>query len=884
MTPGPCKSPLNFAYSGDSITFDDKAFDFAPGNAAVGLVGLNGFRTADVNGDGFDDLLYRKAAFGPTPQAGWDYRSPTARISATRRAPAFPRPPTTQNSGREFVNLDRNDTVDALIPTPTSYQIGRGNTDGTFTVTNLDTVFAPGGLPLTNKVVGIGDLNGDGLPDLLIRDNCLPSAAGIWCRWATALNVPQSWSISFGMDAMDFRWSSDPCIPYPGDTTGQLTNCPQTQAGDPAFVADIDGNGQNELIVPIRKLSTEPFGRNPNNGYSLEMRALGFPIATSSTIRRTGLSSKQMFRYFVDVNGDGLADAVQFDSQSGSFSVAMNVGGSYAAPVTAAVSPKAIAALALPNNIRVGDFNDDGLEDIYLISADILLQSDGQLGFVEKSLQLPAGDDSCMSTMCPSYAHRQWDQMLDFNGDGLVDFVQMRGGKTHVLQRVGPQVGLLQQITGGPLTPEVRFVYKSVPEVHTAETCSYPQNCLHKGMWLVSELGVKANVSDQSYPGGFNILHYRYSGGRFDVRGRGWLGFAGRTIVDDQTGTTTTTTYDNTTRLADPTSTAYHYPGAFRPVQEVSQVDGRTARENTGKVWRSTTDYKYQDLIDAGCTSPCVLHSNVSEVRFTQAEATIQGQNTGPFTPVKSRRDTYTYNLYGLVTDQVTETFEGGFAVDGTPPAAAKVKKLEIKRVPTLPDAANWLIRRYDRIMATSTEPARPAVAASATDPAQPAVPEQAVTRTTSYSWQPGTAAVSKIEVEPGDHPDPTLHNVTDFLRDPTGNTKEVSTHADDGNGQVTRSLQIAWDTLDQTFPRQITHPAIHCLPLAAVVESHCRNVAQQVENYYYHAGLGLLAARADPNGLWTTVQFDRFGRRARSTRLLPPTFPSTTRSRPPAI
>jgi RHS repeat-associated protein len=857
LTPGPCKSPLNFAYSGDSITFDDKTFNFVPGNGT----GLNGFRTADVNGDGFDDLLYRMVGAGPAAQSTWDYRLSDGQKFGNEKLTGISAAPDTAELGAVFVNLDRNDTVDALIPTPTSYEIGLGNTDGTFTVSNLDTFFDPTGMPRLNRVVGIGDLNGDGFPDLFLRDNCFPSLAGTWCRWATALNVSQSGSMSFGMKAMHFRWSDDPCTPVPTDPTGQVTNCPQTQPGDPAFVVDIDGNGQNELIVPIRKLATELVGRNPNNSYSLEMRALSFPIGTSSTVKRSGLSSKQTARYFVDVNGDGLADAVQFDAETKLLSVAMNVGGSYGAPVTAPVSAKAIAALARPNNVRVGDFNDDGLEDLYLVSADILLQSDGELGFVEKSLQLPVGDDSCLSADCPAYTHRQWDQTLDFNGDGLADFVQVRDGKTHVLQRVGPQAGLLQQITGGPMTPEIRFVYKSTPNVHTAATCSYPQNCLRKGMWLVSEFGVKADVTDKTYPAGFNTLQYRYSGGRFDVRG-GWLGFASRTIVDDQTGTTTTTTYDNTTRQPDPTSSAYHYPGAFRPVQEVIQVNARTANENVGKVWQSTTDYKYQDQIDPGCQSPCVLHSIVSEVRVGQAEATAQGQNTGAFTPVKSRRDTFAYNLYGLVTDQVTETFEGGFSADGTLPVAAKVKKLEIKRTPIQPDPDNWLVRRYDRITTTSTEPARAPVAASPTEPARPDVPEQIVARTTLYSWQPGTTAISRMEVEPSDHPDPTLHNITNFLRDPTGNTKEVRTQANDGNGQTMRSLQIAWDTLDQTFPRQITHPGIHCLPQAVVVKPHiCHDVVQQAENYFYHAGLGLLAAHADPNGLWTTMQFDRFGR-----------------------
>jgi RHS repeat-associated protein len=859
----PCKSPLNFGYSGNSISFDDKPFDFVPTNLSLGL---NGFRTADVNGDGFDDLLYRTPDLSSVSHSGWNYRLSDGQNFSDEKNTGVPAIPDTGGFGAGFVNLDRNETVDALIPTPASYQIARGNTDGTFTLSNLDTVFAPSVLPTSARIAGIGDLNGDSLPDLFLRNNCLPTgAAGIWCRWAVALNVPQSQSISFGMDAMDFRWSSALCEPT---DTGQVTNCPQSQPDDPAFVADIDGNGQNELIVPIRKLDSEMYGRDPSSAYSLEMRALGFPIGTSSTVRHTGLSSKQMPRIFMDVNGDGLSDAVQLDVESGTLSVAMNEGGSYGQPQAAAVSAKAIAAFSLPNNIRIGDFNDDGLEDIYLVSGDILLQSDGQLGFVEKSLQyFPAGDDSCAAASCPGYAHRGWDQTLDFNGDGLIDFVQLREGRTHVLQRVGPFPGLLQQITGGPLTPEVRFDYKSTPDIHTPGTCVYPQNCLRKGMWLVSEVGVKADVSDQTYPAGFNVVHYRYNSGRFDVRGRGWLGFAGRTMVDDQTGTTTTTTYDNISQIADTNTSAYRYPGAFRPIQELTQVDARKPTETAGKIWQSTTNYKYQDQIDPGSCGPCILHSLLTEVRVTQAEATATGQTIGAFVPVKSRLNTYAYNLYGLVTDEVTQAFEGGFSADGTPPATAKVKKLEITRVATQPDSGSWLIRRYDRVTATSTEPARDAVAASLTEPSRPAVPEKVVTRTTQFTWQPGTTAVATIEVEPGSPPDPTLHNVTTFIRDPTGNPTEIKTQADSGNAQTIRAVQIGWDTLDQTFPHQVTNPAIHCRrePGTGINHQSCHDLNARTETLYYHAGLGKLAVRTDVNGLTTVVEYDRFGR----TRLI---------------
>ena len=88
-----------------------------------------------------------------------------------------------------------------------------------------------------------------------------------------------------------------------------------------------------------------------------------------------------------------------------------------------------------------------------------------------------------------------------------------------------------------------------------------------------------------------------------------------------------------------------------------------------------------------------------------------------------------------------------------------------------------------------------------------------------------------------------SLHSVTDVHRDTRGNTRTITTTADDGTGLKTRSNSMVWDSLDETFPYQLT------------------NAAQQVKTVYYHAGLGVLAAVNDANGLSTVLRFDGFGR-----------------------
>ena len=836
-----CLSPLRFGYSGNGpVAYTDKLLPISPVSGSAFVPGFDGFRTADVNGDGFDDVLYRKVQ-------GWAYRlSDGVGLGAERTTGILPYPDD-PGLGMSLVDLDRNQTADALVPLGgTSYAILRG-LGGSLQGSVLPNIFTPGtgaSGPSLSRVVAVADFNGDTLPDLAVRHACRgarpltpPAAAGYTaCRWGVALNQSTSAKIDFA-SAMDFRWTDAPCteptdVGWPGPVNA-YENCAEAPLDDPAFVLDVDRNGENELIVPVRRGPREEFFRQPD--YSVELKALGFPIPSASALRPTGLSSRQMQRLFLDVNGDALPDAAAIDG--GQLSIAMNVGGTFEAPNVVAVS----AALSLPNELRVGDFNDDGLEDIYLVSSHTVLQSNGQLGFIPKTLPIPAGEDSCTISVCPDFARRKWDQLLDFNGDGLTDVLQMRGGQAHLLQRIGPAPGLLETVTGGPLQPKVRFSYKpsALPEIHTPTGCGYPQVCLRKGMWLVSEVGVKANVTAQFYPDGFNRTLYTYAGGRFDVRGRGWLGFSQRVTIDAQTGAKTTTTMDNgwaQARLSNPA--IYRYPGAFRTLREVVVVDDRPNHTGSGKVHRWTTEYEYQDRF-VGPVATSVLVAT----RQTYEEAHNETGTVSSFTPVSSRRSTFDVNQYGLVTKQSSETFAGGFTATNTVPPGAEVTRLQITRNPMPIDQLNWLVRRYDRVAVTSTEPPRAAVPASATEPARPAVPKRSVTRISALRWKPGTSSIERVTVEPDHAGDRSLFSVTELEYEPTGNVSAIRTEASSGAKKTKRLTRIRWDTLDQTLI------------------SRREDSLKHAETLVYYAGLGQLFSATDANGLETTIRRDRFGR-----------------------
>ena len=869
----PCKAPVSLSYSGVSIEFDDQPLPFVPTSFNYGQTySWDGFYVADFNGDGFDDLLYRRInvpastakamldtdASSVVP-AYWNLLLSDGHGIVNTVVAAFEARSDTQALFTGFVDLDRNQMVDAIIPSVTGevyhqykeYAIARTGDDGYVhsTILPVETYSDPQHfLSGMERIAAIGDLNGDGLPDLAITYG---SDGGTY-RWGVALNSSNQHVIQFTSPPMDFHTTPGPCrgTPPPSGSSVYI-NCPlaNENAADPAFIVDIDGNGQNELVVPVGVQPGETPFRGTESfsfwGYNLELKALGFPLGQPSTELRTGLSSIQEPRVFIDVNGDGLPDSVSVDA-AGRLWVAMNRGGSYDAPVQASVSVTAQLALQLPNEIRIGDFNNDGLEDIYLVSKGILLQADGNLGFVEKSLDVPVGDDNCTTADCPKFARRRWDQTLDVNGDGLIDLLQVREGQTHVLQRKGPAPALLQAVTGGPLTPEVRFVYKAAPEVQLAGSCTFPQNCLRKGMWLAAEMAIKADVLSNTYPEGFNRVLYKYENGRFDLRGRGWLGFGKRIETNEQTGETITTEFDNTTTLADSTLTTYRYPGVFRPIRQVSVTDTRLPSEHEGTIRRTTTQYGYHDqFVTTPSNCPCISSSTISEVRTTDEEALAENDDITGFSPFRSTKHSYDYNSYGLIINEIDETFEGGFNDDGTPAVPPdRINSLRITWVPDSVDGDNWLVQRFNKMTLTSTEPGHDAVAASTVEPPRPAVPEQTVTRTLAIEWLPNTNSIARVTTEPDSAlTDPTLNNVVEFFRDALGNVRQIDATVRDANGpDPTRTLRIDWDTLDETTPYRVM------------------DAAQHLTTTYYHAGLGLAAVWDDVNSLRTTVKFDSVG------------------------
>src|SRR5664279_4008058 len=106
-------------------------------------------------------------------------------------------------------------------------------------------------------------------------------------------------------------------------------------------------------------------------------------------------------------------------------------------------------------------------------------------------------------------------QILDANGDGLADIVQVENGEIVLYVRQGQQPGLLNSITDG-LGNATKVEYRPItdPNVHEragAADCSWPQNCYVRGKWIV-----KTHTLAKGTPVETQFSH-TYKGAREDV-------------------------------------------------------------------------------------------------------------------------------------------------------------------------------------------------------------------------------------------------------------------------------------------------------------------------------------------------------------------------------
>ncbi|KYG00646.1 hypothetical protein BE21_57205 [Sorangium cellulosum] len=281
---------------------------------------------------------------------------------------------------------------------------------------------------------------------------------------------------------------------------------------------------------------------------------------------------------FLDVNGDGLPDAVQTGLPDRQLRTYVNTGDGFAAAVNSLpelwLEADRFANLAVPI-----DWNDDGRQDLLMPMAEpggvpawMILESTGRVGdgtFTLVDSHLPV--EPLMLDSEVTLAHAQAPRVTDLNGDGVQDVLMSVGRFFRIFPNLLKDEDLLASVTDGMSSldpddpgflPSVTITYSHLSSPHAwdglsplpdeqkiynpmenavEEECAYPLRCA---------LGPRAVVSGYTLNNGANAerrFEVAYRNGRYHRLGRGFLGFGKRIVHDLDTGSGTVEFYDNVT-------------------------------------------------------------------------------------------------------------------------------------------------------------------------------------------------------------------------------------------------------------------------------------------------------------------------------------------------
>ncbi|RKH51520.1 hypothetical protein D7Y23_09855 [Corallococcus sp. AB050B] len=811
---GKCKRPMTFEWTQPTNTFTTVNTGITEASITPEFAIL---QPGDVNGDGRDDLIYRAPA-STQYSYKWRVASSTGTSFTAPVDTALPEACGSNTDGEDGRWFDFN--LDGLL------DVSIVKKDGCYVTpprTMMNYVGGSSGFSLTGPGPAgrmfLADLDGNGLmnPVQITMDG--PNGH------------PQ---LSFRPIIQGTLWAFQP-ITIANEWHDFIH-----------YAVNLDGLSRSSLLMERKLVDSRGFVTPASNRlWALERRTGGY-VKTETTLLLPGIDEKLYL--FADINGDGLPDAIVNKADGGDIEIMMNTGNGFAAPVAQVLPAYAkLSSWTYDNGVRVLDYNHDGRQDLLLMDkkgADrahfVLLLSNGTSFEPQPLMGIPVSDEA-------GARRNQLSRVLDMNGDGLADFVQPVNGQLVLYRQDGQLPGLLKGVKDS-MNSGTTFTYKPISDttVHARGTnCGYPTACARQGQWVVAESQTDAG---EGHPA--RIKRYFYEDGRFDVTGRGWLGFKAVTVQDVQAGSETRTEYDVTTRVDT------FYPYATTPVRERVRIqfDGRTTERER--------EIHYNSMLRGGTVSGTKVLS-IFPANGTETErdyATVAGPGAASAF-VRTTQTSWNYDdTYGNLTDK-TQSTVGGDQV---------AWHAEYSNSPS-----NWLVGLPTLVTESST------------------VNGQTVTRRKSMTYEPGTGYLQSETSEPGD---PDLEQTTTFVRTPEGLASQVIRS---GAGILTpRVTRFTYDSVDCVFPASITNAAGHVTEfayhpgtgvLAAVRDE------RGVETRWQYDGFGRLRKKDAPDqsdtevhytqlitgslyktrvttsvagGQTVTVDYDRLGRSVRSTRL----------------
>ncbi|XXT24117.1 SpvB/TcaC N-terminal domain-containing protein [Sorangium sp. So ce429] len=601
---GVCKPPTRFQYSHAKPGFERLATD-----VDKPISRLASLMVFDVDGDGLDDLVVPDSdAALSTPSnpitAWWAARNLGPRASPAYLAPtelafleewpfvadpAGPSDPAIlQPELGTVLDYDDDGRMDVLLhdvyDAKTTWHVLLSRPDWTFALhdTGIRRPFplgvkpAPPSLSSPGASMHLADLDGDGAADLIqCEDHDREGQAPI--------PVSPAWAVHLWRPARD---ATPAGFNAAGESIALLTGYP---CDTEVHTLDVDADSKIDLIVP----SLLRFGDGTvlvGSSYDAIMRRGDGRWEVIDTKLPVVWSGGRVV--FLDVNGDGLPDAVESGTDDHQLTTYFNTGPTFVASPFRSVDAISFGDLFgfpdqdvfFPLAVPL-DFNADGRQDLLmpmppgmllggsdaLPSWAILLATGDRAGpafrLVDAQVPFEARLGDAITLADPRGARTG-----DVNGDGAQDVILSLGGVFNVFQNRSADQDLLVAISDGMnaheptepgFVPNVSISYGHLtdasvtsgdaaedpargsplylPRSGAADDCGYPRRCAVGPRRVVSAYALN-NGADR--PRRFEVS---YRDGRYHRLGRGFLGFGERIVTDLDTGAVTIDGYDHVT-------------------------------------------------------------------------------------------------------------------------------------------------------------------------------------------------------------------------------------------------------------------------------------------------------------------------------------------------
>ncbi|MCX7054479.1 MAG: FG-GAP-like repeat-containing protein, partial [Proteobacteria bacterium] len=733
----------------------------------------------DVNGDGREDLVYSLSTGAGqwmvmfANSTGGYATSINTGVANTGQAGAIP------------IDYNADGKMDLLVPySGGTWWVTLGSASGLGALTNTG---APATATGTGNNARALDVDGDGLDDLVWAD-LVGYAGGDVIRYR--LRVAGA---AFSATATNL------ITPLPADQmipSGLFTGWAQTTM---RRAPDFNGDGRRDLVYRrFKRISTalaappgseavvqenlaggETLAAGYNYQYHLDVVCPGVTACFTTT---AGLAGRP---YFGDFNGDGLSDLFYLDG-AGLWQYRFSTGTGFTATQSA-------GSLTAYDSMLVYDWDGDGIDDVLAtnLSTSILyvLRSTGETLLAPVSTGIAAPGSI----------------VTDLNGDHLHDLAYRGAGGTwryRARSLTFSYPDLLATATDG-FGVAATYAYAPITSatVYTKGTGAvYPDIDVQQPLWVVSSL----TSTDGSGNNATFASTYTYETARLHLQGRGFLGFARRTVVDN--------------RLSYNLKTIDVYKQNF---PYIGALESREQRQGTGT--RISFVQNTWTQLTWGTTGTARAFPYVSTTTADQHE--VGGVNNG--TRIRTVAMSVAGSagidaVSGLIIDATTTTTE---VATGLFPASYKTERTQHTAVQN--DTANWCLGRPTATSQTNGHTLNGGVS---------------VTRTSDMTWDGAKCRPTQARLEPVN---PTLQVTVGYGYDLFGN---VSTETVTGVAMAARTTTTSWGASGQ-------------LPLTVT------NALSQTTTQGWNVALGLPASVTDPNSLTVSWTYDAFGRRTVETR-----------------